>query len=176
MTGAPRRARRWPDDLDDEDELMEAVAEAYSDRKWTIEELLGLLDRGGRRGAGRKAAKEAPPLFREFLLACGITGSGSELCRGERFEYSHDALFEVLSVGNGDYWVCTPGEESVARLVDHEEGYWPSEPVPLGNLLASWLFYDELVARGLADHGDADLYARELCPVCPWSVFPQLTF
>lgn len=168
----------WPDEVDDEDELMEAVAAAYADREWTIEELHRLLDRGGRRrrGGRGKASRDAPLLLREFILACGTTGSGCELLRGDPFPHSDQVFFEVFSVGNGDYWVCTPGEASIARLVDHEEGYWPSEPIPLGTLLAAWLFHDELVARGLTDHCDADLHASDLCVVCPWSVFQQLDF
>ena len=117
-----------------------------------------------------------PALLRVLVSECAAAGSGAELCEGFRHDLWGDVVFEVFAVGNGDVWVCRPGHPPMAHLSDHEAGGALSEPVPLGALLAAWLFYDELVARELVDHSDVDLHARELLPVAPGTIFQLVSF
>src|SRR5690606_2525858 len=155
-----------------EDALAEELIAAYPVRDWTLAELLGLLDRRGRRKEPSEppADNRAPEMLKAFIAECAVRGSGPELSRGwEAFDVPappDQPLFEVFSVGNGDYWVCTGGDRPTAYCTDHESGHYSrSEGIALGRLLAAWLFWDEVVAHGLEEHVHIEPHARALCPV-----------
>ena len=166
----------WPDaDIEDEDELAEAIVDAYSASEWTSKELRRLLMRGGRyrKPISRKWPRGTPKLLRTFLTECGTRGSGMELSDAvATVDDGQGPLFSVFEVGNGDRWLCTA--EGQAHFHDHEDFFDRSSPIALGSLLAAWLFYDEVSARELTEHPDLEAHAIELCPIVPGSVFERM--
>lgn len=182
---ANRKKSLWPDaELTDEDELAAAVCAAYSPGKHTMKSLRKLLERGGRHRAPKKLSfgKGVPKLLRDFVAECKPPKRGMLLEPGVPFyaddgeELDDGPWFMVFTVGNGDFWVCNRARSSVAHYVDHEGGthFVDDTGLPLGSLLAAWLFNDEITARGLVDHPECEARARELCPVeGAWSVFPD---
>lgn len=165
----------WPnEELKDEDELAEALIEAYSAEEWDAGAVLRLLERGDRRQKSpARSDTDGPELLRVFIATCKPdVGIDLELSDGGPCG-DDDSLFEVALVGNGDCIGCDADGQTF--YLEHESGMQPDgEGTALPTVLAAWLFHDEFVRRGLEAHPSVEDHAREAFPEDVHYVFSRI--
>lgn len=165
----------WPnEDLKDEDELAEALNDAYSAEEWDAGAVLRLLDRGDRRQKSpARSDTEGPEFLRVFIATCKPdVGIDLELSDGARCG-ADDSFFEVASLGNGDLVACDA--DGQVFYLDHEADMEADgDGTGLPTMLAAWLFHDEFVRRGLEAHPSVEDHAREAFPEDIHYVFSRI--